>query len=79
MGTQVAQSLLTKFFYSGNRLHFQIFIQTENDLDLFGEYSDYALYKTAFELIQFKLLHQIRVFAPTEKKTALETDLAIVA
>ena len=79
MKTQEAQSLLTKFFYSGNHLHFQILIQTENDLVLHGEYSDYGLYKTAFDMIQFNLKNEIRVLSLAEKNTRLETAFANVA
>ncbi len=79
MKTQEAQSLLTKFFYNGNRLHFQIFMQNENDLALLGEYSDYGLYKTAFDSIQFKLLNEIRVLGLVEINKPLEVAFAKVA
>ncbi len=51
MKFQQAISLLTKFFYNSNHLHFQILIQTENEIMVHGEYSDYKLYKTAFDHI----------------------------
>ena len=50
MKIQEARSLLTKFFYNANQLHFQILIQTESDLVLHGEYDNYKVYKTAFDL-----------------------------
>ena len=79
MKTQEAQSLLTKFFYNGNHLNFQILIQTENDLVLFGEYSDYGLYKTAFDMIQFSLKNETKIFSLSEKNSILETAFAKVA
>jgi hypothetical protein len=79
MTTQEAKSLLTKFFYSGNHLNFQILIQTEDNLVMHGEYSDYGLYKTAFDMIQFNLNNEIRVLSVAEKNVRLETAFAKVA
>ena len=79
MKTQEAQSLLTKFFYSNNHLHFQILIQTENELVVFGDYSDYALYKTAFDMIQFNLKNETKIISLAEKNSILEAAFANVA
>ncbi|MBL7815133.1 MAG: hypothetical protein JNL70_08985 [Saprospiraceae bacterium] len=68
MKTQEAQSLLTKFFYKDNHLHFQILIQAESELVLFGEYNDYGLYKNAFDLIQQKIKNGTRIIHLLEKK-----------
>ena len=79
MKTHEAQSLLTKFFYNDNHLHFQILIQTENDLVLYGEYSDYGLYKTAFDMIKFKLNNATKIINLAEKNSINETAFAKVA
>ncbi len=79
MKIQEAKSLLTKFFYNANHLHFQILIQTESDLVLHGEYDDYKVYKTAFDQIHQTLKFGVRLKSLTEKKIKLETPLANVA
>ncbi len=55
MRIQEARSLLTKFFYNANHLNFQILIQTESGIELYGEYNDYKLYKVAFDQIHQSL------------------------
>lgn len=79
MEIQEARSLLTNFFYNANQLHFQILIQTENDLVLHGEYDNYKVYKTAFDQIHQSLKVGVRLKSLTEKKIRLETPLANVA
>ncbi len=79
MKFQETRSLLTKFFYNANHLHFQILIQTENDLELYGEYSDYKLYKSEFDQIFESLNIGKKLKSLTEKKIQLEIPLANVA
>ena len=79
MRIQEVRSLLTKFFYASNHLHFQILIQTENDLVLHGEYNDYKLYKSAFDQMYENLNIGKRRISLSEKKIKLESPLAKVA
>lgn len=79
MKFQEAISLLTKFFYSSNHLHFQILIQTENGTMLHGEYSDYKLYKIAFDHIHQSLKIGDRLKSLSEKKIKIDMPLANVA
>jgi hypothetical protein len=46
------KSLLTKFFYKNDHLCFQILIQGEFTLEVYGEYIDYNEYKAAFDSLQ---------------------------
>lgn len=79
MKTQKTQSLLTKFFYCGNHLHFQILIQTETDCVVYDEYSDYGAYKIAFDQIQQALSNETKIVKLAEKNKNLETAFANVA
>lgn len=79
MKTQPTQILLTKFFYSGNHLHFQILIQTEFDLINYGEYRDYTLYKEAFDQIQQTINNQTRIIRLADNNINVETTFANVA
>jgi hypothetical protein len=49
------RNLLTKFFYKNNHLHFQILVQKENSLEIFGEYDDYNQYKNAFDTLHLNI------------------------
>ena len=49
------KSLLTKFFYRSEHLYFQIMIQGENSIELYGEYTDYNEYKETFDILQKNL------------------------
>ena len=79
MTKQEAQSLLTKFFYIGNHLHFQILVQTESDMFIYGEYNDYGVYKKAFDILQTNLKNEIKIMNVSEKNVALECVFANVA
>ena len=79
MKKQETQCLLTKFFYRGNHLHFQILVQTETDWMVYDEYSDYGAYKSAFDQIQQALSTETKVIKLTEKNKNLETSFANVA
>lgn len=79
MKTHETQCLLTKFFYRGNHLHFQILVQTETDWMIYDEYSDYAAYKAAFDQIQQALSTETKVIKMPEKNTNLEMAFANVA
>jgi hypothetical protein len=50
------KNLLTKFYYKNEHLYFQILIQGENSLDVYGEYMDYTEYKSAFDSLQNNFL-----------------------
>jgi hypothetical protein len=50
------KNLLTKFYYRNEHLYFQILVQRENSLDVYGEYMDYNEYKTAFDSLQNSFL-----------------------
>jgi len=51
-GVQV-RDVVTKFFYQGNQLSFQIILQLEGgESILFGEYSDYGSYKKSLKTLQ---------------------------
>ena len=48
-GTQI-KNLITKFYYSGNQLCFQILIHCESDHTIkYRDYSDYSAYKKAYD------------------------------
>ena len=79
MNTNKNQNLLTKFFYIGNNLHFQILVLTEIDWVIYDEYDDYNEYKKAFDDIQQALNVETKVVKMTEKNTNLETSFANVA
>lgn len=46
-----AQSLLTKFYYEGNQLHFQIMLQSNDAVEVQGDYSDYNAYRNAYDAL----------------------------
>ena len=79
MNTNKTQNLLTKFFYLGNNLHFQILVLTEIDWVIYDEYDNYAEYLKAFKEIQNALVVETKVVKMTEKNKNLETAFANVA
>ena len=79
MNTNKTQNLLTKFFYLGNNLHFQILVLTEIDWVIYDEYDNYAEYLKAFNEIQNALVVETKVVKMTEKNKNLETAFANVA
>ena len=79
MNTNKTQNLLTKFFYLGNNLHFQILVLTEIDWVIYDEYDNYGEYLKAFNEIQNALVGETKVVKMTEKNKNLETAFANVA
>ena len=79
MNTNKTQNLLTKFFYIGNNLHFQILVLTEIDWVIYDEYDNYSEYLKAFNEIQNALVVETKVVKMTEKNKNLETAFANVA
>jgi hypothetical protein len=79
MKSQKAQCVLTKFFYVGNHLHFEILIQTELEVFNYGYYSDYRLYKKELEEVQQALTKELKVSKLIEKKLNAEINFANVA
>ena len=79
MNTNKTQNLLTKFFYLGNNLHFQILVLTEIDWVIYDEYDNYREYLKAFNEIQNALVVETKVVKMTEKNKNLETAFANVA
>jgi hypothetical protein len=55
MVTKDTNSLLTKFFYRDNYLHFQILVQTANDTQICGEFTNYDEYRKSFDTLQSNL------------------------
>ena len=79
MNTKMAQSLLTKFFYQDNYLHFQILVQTEQQTQVAGEFTDYAEYRKAFDALQMRLMRSWEAVGFSEKVLKPEPMFAKVA
>jgi hypothetical protein len=79
MQSNEGQGLLTKFYYQDNYLHYQILIQTETGMQVFGEYSDFSEYQTAFISLQRRLIDKTITMVFPEKAHSPETILAKVA
>jgi hypothetical protein len=52
---QETRTLLTKFFYEENHLHFQIILQSERGVRDCGDYTDYNEYRKAFDALQAQI------------------------
>ena len=79
MNTKMAQSLLTKFFYQDNYLHFQILVQTEQQTQVAGEFTDYAEYRKAFDALQMRLMRSWEAVGFSEKVLKPEAAFAKMA
>ena len=55
MTTQNIKKLVTKFFYEGNYLKFQILLKNNNETQICGEYASYDDYQKAFNTFQNQL------------------------
>ena len=73
------KSLLTKFFYRDNYLHFQILLQSTNDMQICGEFTNYDEYRKSFDTLQSGLMDFKSKISPNVKKIKLELGLANVA
>jgi hypothetical protein len=79
MVSKETKSLLTKFFYRDNYLHFQILLQTANDMQICGEFTNYDEYRKSFDTLQSRLMDFKSKTSPNVKKLTLELGLANVA
>lgn len=79
MNPKMAQSLLTKFFYQDNYLHFQILVQTEQQTQVAGEFTDYAEYRKAFDALQMRVMRGLEAIGLSEKVLKTEATFAKVA
>ncbi len=61
------KSLLTKFLYKNEHLHFQILISNGESSDVYGEYMDYNEYKETFDMLQRSFLERDRFRSPLDK------------
>ena len=52
MKTTAFIGLLTKFFYKNEHLYFQILIQSQDNIDIYGEFDDYNEYRETFDRLQ---------------------------
>ena len=73
------KSLLTKFFYKEEHLYFQILVQGEDSLDVYGEYTDYNEYKENFDTLQKSFAEKNNVKTFPEKFVVSKIPLAKVA
>ena len=79
MVSKETKSLLTKFFYRDNYLHFQILMQTASDMQICGEFTNYDEYRKSFDALQLRLLDFTSKAMPSVKNLKLELGLAKVA
>jgi hypothetical protein len=79
MGSKETKSLLTKFFYRDNYLHFQILLQTANDMQICGEFTNYDEYRKSFDTLQARLMDFKSKTSHNVKNLKLELSLANVA
>jgi hypothetical protein len=56
MVSKETNSLLTKFFYRENYLHFQILAQSATETQICGEFTNYDEYRQSFEALQKRLI-----------------------
>lgn len=73
------KSLLTRFFYKEEQLHFQIMIQSEDNLEVYGEYTNYNEYKETFDVLQKDLNEKNQFKVIPEKFVVSKIPLAKVA
>lgn len=79
MVSKETKSLLTKFFYRDNYLHFQILLQTANDMQICGEFTNYDEYRKSFDNLQSHLIDFKSKPALNVKNLKLELSLANMA
>jgi hypothetical protein len=79
MVSKETRSLLTKFFYRDNYLHFQILIQSANEMQICGEFTNYDEYRKSFDVLQNRLTDFKSKAMPSVKIFASELGLAKVA
>jgi hypothetical protein len=79
MVSKETKSLLTKFFYRDNYLHFQILLQSANDMQICGEFTNYDEYRKSFDTLQSRLMDFKSKTSPNVKNLKLELGLANVA
>ncbi len=79
MRTNEIKSLLTKFYYNNEHLYFQILVQKENSMEVYGEYADYRDYKKNFDMLQKEIDEKMNVKIVTEKIIKTKIPLAKVA
>jgi hypothetical protein len=79
MVSKETKSLLTKFFYRDNYLHFQILMQTTSDVQICGEFTNYDEYRKSFDALQTRLTDFKSKTLATGKNFKLELSLANVA
>ena len=73
------KNLLTKFFYRDNYLHFQILMQSANEMQICGEFTNYDEYRKSFDALQTRLSDFKAKALPNVKNFKLEFGLANVA
>jgi hypothetical protein len=79
MVSKETKSLLTKFFYRDNYLHFQILMQSANEMQICGEFTNYDEYRKSFDALEMRLSDFKEKTLPNVKKLKLELGLANVA
>jgi hypothetical protein len=79
MVSKETRSLLTKFFYRDNYLHFQILIQSANEMQICGEFTNYDEYRKSFDILQNRLTDFASKALPNVKIFASELSLANMA
>jgi hypothetical protein len=60
-------------------LHFQILLQTANDMQICGEFTNYDEYRKSFDTLQAHLMDFKSKTSPNVKNLKLELGLANVA
>jgi hypothetical protein len=79
MVSKETKSLLTKFFYRDNYLHFQILMQSANEMQICGEFTNYDEYRKSFDALEMRLSDFKVKAMPNVKNFKLELSLAKVA
>jgi hypothetical protein len=73
------KSLLTKFFYRDNYLHFQILVQNANEVQICGEFTNYDEYRKSFDTLQTRLTDFTSKTVAAGKNIQPELSLAKMA
>jgi hypothetical protein len=73
------KSLLTKFFYRDNYLHFQILMQSATEMQICGEFTNYDEYRKSFDALEMRLSDFKAKAMPNVKNFKLELGLVKVA
>lgn len=79
MKSNELKSVLTRFLYKEEQLHFQIMIQSEDNLEMYGEYTNYSEYKETFDALQKDLSDKNQIKVIPEKFVVSKIPLAKVA